>query len=295
GKEVFLGVGPAADVDRYLDGVPYDEVIQVRFSPFRYETTRHDGDRAPEPPADQSFWSARASGPGEQTLEFGVNGGDYRVVVMNADASQGVDVRSSFALRAPFLRRLALGMLIVGLLLLGVGVALLVWGIRTKVPRRQPAWGPYGGYPGYPGYGYPPGYGQGGYPPPGYPPAGYPPPGSTAAQAPPGYPPAGYPPGSTPAEPTPGYPPAAGWQPTPPASPGWTGPPPSTQRLPSPEPPEAPRPDASAERPGSGAGPRPDAPTDRPPPDTGPPAEPLPEAAPPAEPPADRDGEDRRT
>src|SRR6266516_3069655 len=37
GKEIFIGVGPTLDVDRYLDGVPVDLVTDIGFSPFRLD------------------------------------------------------------------------------------------------------------------------------------------------------------------------------------------------------------------------------------------------------------------
>ena len=210
---VFVGVGPAVDVDRYLSGVEYDEVRDVTFSPFRFETERREGVRAPERPVGQRFWTEQASGAGRQTVEFRVQAGDHRIVVMNADASPGVEVRASFGVRAPWVRRLGIVLAIVGVALVLLGLLLLVWGIRTRVPPRQPAtaWGPSGGPPGYgypPAYrqqqpGYPPAYGQqAGYPPPGYPPpAGYAPP--PAGQPPPGYPPTGGPPAGFPPAPPP--------------------------------------------------------------------------------------------
>lgn len=198
GAPVFLGIGPAAEVDRYLAGVAHDEVRDIRFSPFRYDTVRRDGERVPGPPADQPLWSARAAGAGEQTLEFRVDQGDYRLVVMNADAARAVEVRASFGLRAPFLRRLGTAFTVSGVLLVLVGLLLLIWGVRSRVPPKPPVWGPYGGPPeygyghpppGYPAPGFPPGYGPPSYGPPSYGPPSYgPPPG----QPPPGQPPPGY-------------------------------------------------------------------------------------------------------
>jgi hypothetical protein len=180
GQPLFVGVAPRSDVEQYLGNVAHDEVTDVRFSPFGYDTVRREGTGTPSPPGDRPFWQARAAGTGEQRVELPLdNGGAFRVVVMNADASQGVEVRASFAVRVPFLRRLGLILAVVGVGLALLGLALLVWGIRTKVrPKPSPVapFGAYGGgYPGYAG-GPPAGYGQpGGYAP--YPP-GYPPPGA---------------------------------------------------------------------------------------------------------------------
>jgi hypothetical protein len=188
GDPIFVGAGPAAAVTAYLSGSSYDEVRDLEFSPVRYNTVRHEGERELPEPADQPLWIARASGTGEQTLELRLDTADYRVVVMNADASPAVDVRASFGVRVPLLRRLGLGLLIGGVLSVLVGLVLLVLGVRVKVPPRQPAWG---GPPGYwappaagPGYWAPPGAG----PPPGYPypPPPGPPPGAPYRPPPPG-------------------------------------------------------------------------------------------------------------
>ena len=243
GRDLFLGVGPAADVDDYLAGVQHDVITDIELRPFRYDLRRVAGGGVPEPPAMQSFWTTSVTGPGEQTLEFAATGGSFQVVVMNADASQGVSVRGSLAVRIPILRSVAVGMLVVGGLVLLVGVALLVWGIRTRATPRGGA-----DLPG--GYGFPPA----GYAPPvaGY---GYPPPGAGPT---PGYvPPPGYP---QPQYPQPGFPPAP-WpiqQPgspaaSPPAAPTPSGAPVAAPERPAEPPTTTPEPPAGGDdRPGPG-------------------------------------------
>ncbi len=187
-KPVFVGAGPSAAVMTYLSGSAYDEVRELEFSPVRYDVTRHEGERELPAPADQPLWTARAAGTGEQTLELRLDDPDFRVVVMNADASPEVDVRVSFGVKVPVLRRLGIGLLIGGVLAILVGVALLVLGVRVKLPPKQPPWaGPPPGYwappgatPAYP-YGPPAGYPPAGYSPPGYPPAAQPPAGQPPA------------------------------------------------------------------------------------------------------------------
>jgi len=215
GKDVFIGVGPAGEVEQYLSGVPKAEIVDVNLSPFRLSTVRVDGTRTPEPPTDQTFWTAKATGSGEQTLEWALQGGyrGYRFILMNADASQNVTAQASMGVRVPFLRSVGVGLLVAGGIVGAVGLGLFVWGLMTKVPPKVPP-GMYPAAAGWP----PPGYGP--YPPPGYGPPGTPPPGwpppppygqPTPAGPPdqPGYlPPAGYaPPGQ------PGYPPPGGYAP----------------------------------------------------------------------------------
>jgi hypothetical protein len=251
-EPVFVGVGPATEVDSYLAGVPVDEVVSIDFTPFTMRTDRREGSRKPAAPGDQAFWTARAAGTGQQTLDWDARVGIYRVVLMRLDGSLGVQATARFGIRIPFLRGLGLGLLGGGGVSFLVGVLLLIFGIRAKV-NRAPAgypgqFGPPGVYPppgpypaGYPAQGYPaqgyPGYPGQGYPPQGYPGQGYPgqdqsgqyPPGQYApeGQTPASgqYPAEGqYPPGGQygqypPAAPYGQYPPAAPYDQSQPAAP----------------------------------------------------------------------------
>jgi hypothetical protein len=136
---VFVGVAPAADVDRYLAGTAYDELVEVRLSPLRATLVPSDGTRAPAPPADGPGWTVSASGAGEQTIDVPVRDGGQRLVIMNADAGAGVDVTAALSVRAPFLRRLGLGLLIAGALVAPVGGLLLAAGVRRVLRDRPPA------------------------------------------------------------------------------------------------------------------------------------------------------------
>ncbi len=206
GQPIFLGVARSSDVDAYLDGIAHEEVRDINLSPYRVRTTLRDGLPVAEPPSDQTFWVAQASGD-DSTIEWQVADGAYRFVMMNEDGSPGVDAQAQFGIKVGGLRGLGIGALIVGILIALVGLTLLIWGIRTRGRPAQPA--PATGYPtaggtqpygppqpgtqqpGPPSYGPPPGeqppYGQ---PPQGQPPHGQPPHG----QPPYGQPPHGQPP-----------------------------------------------------------------------------------------------------
>ena len=136
GGPVFVGVAPAADVERYLAGSAYDELVDVRLSPLRATPVPSDGTRAPAPPADGPRWTVSASGSGEQTIDVPVHDGGRRLVIMNADAAAGVDVTAALSVRAPFLRRLALGLLVAGAVVAPVGGLLLAAGVRRVLPSR---------------------------------------------------------------------------------------------------------------------------------------------------------------
>jgi hypothetical protein len=81
-------------------------------------------------------WTVSASGPGEQTVEVPVHAGGQRLVVMNADGAAGIEVDAALSLRAPFLRRLAIGLLVAGVVVAPLGGLALVLGVRRTVRAR---------------------------------------------------------------------------------------------------------------------------------------------------------------
>ncbi len=137
GGAVFVGVAPTAAVDQYLAGAAYDELVDVKLSPLRVTRLPSDGTRAPARPADGPHWTVSASGTGEQTIDVPVRDGGQRLVVMNADAAAGVNVTAALSVRAPFLRRLGLGLLIAGAIVAPIGGLLLAAGVR-RVMRTRP-------------------------------------------------------------------------------------------------------------------------------------------------------------
>ena len=113
-RAVFVGIGPAAEVDRYLEGVEHDVIDDLDSSGDPEYALRAGG--APSgPPSTQTFWTASASGPGGQTLEWEPEDGDWRAVVMNEDASRGVSTEASVGAELD-------SVLWIGLALLGVGI-----------------------------------------------------------------------------------------------------------------------------------------------------------------------------
>ncbi|MFM6847728.1 MAG: DUF4389 domain-containing protein [Terrabacter sp.] len=132
GKAVFIGIGDAQRVDAYLRGVAHDEVIDIT-DPFargqRAAVLRSvPGGSSVAPPSSQTFWAATADGNGQQELTWHVSDGRWAVVLMNADASPGVDLAVTMGVRADVLIPLALVMLGVGLVLTGLAVALIIRG-----------------------------------------------------------------------------------------------------------------------------------------------------------------------
>jgi hypothetical protein len=123
---VFVGIGPAAQVERYLANVPRDELRDLG------DVTRTPlgGDAEPAVPQAQPFWVARATGSGEQALRWKVRDGDWRAVVMAADGSRGVDADLSVGATVPDLDWLSGGLLAGGGMLLLIGGTLIYLGAR---------------------------------------------------------------------------------------------------------------------------------------------------------------------
>ncbi|MFC7615413.1 DUF4389 domain-containing protein [Actinokineospora soli] len=135
---VFVGVGPAAEVDRYLDGVAHAALETVVVTDGRTEArlVEHPGAAPALPPATALRWRAVDQGAGPRVLTWTADPGDWRFVVMAADARPGVDVEVTAGATVPPLPWIAVGLLVLGAALGAGGVTLLLVGLRT--PPRAP-------------------------------------------------------------------------------------------------------------------------------------------------------------
>jgi Domain of unknown function (DUF4389) len=145
GTDVFIGIGPTTDVEAYLDGVEHAQVRDVDFDPFEAKYRLFAGGEPSGPPGEQTFWAASASGPGEQVATWKAESGEWTLVLMNADASDGVDADVSIGAKVGILLWFAIGLLVAGLLVLAVGVLLIVLGARGATSRAAPAAAPAAG------------------------------------------------------------------------------------------------------------------------------------------------------
>nr|MBA2641730.1 DUF4389 domain-containing protein [Actinomycetota bacterium] len=93
-RAVFVGIAPAAEVDRYLEGVEHD-VVDDLDSTGDPEYSPRAGSAPSEPPSNVTFWAESVAGQGEQTLDWEPKDGDWRVVLMNEDALRGVSSEMS--------------------------------------------------------------------------------------------------------------------------------------------------------------------------------------------------------
>jgi hypothetical protein len=125
GAPVFVAIGPADAVSRYLAGVSYTSVIALGDQ----DVIQHPGSLVPAPPAALD-WAAQARGAGPQTLRWTVRSGDWMVVVMNADGSPGVTIRAEMGVSSPVLPSLAAELLAAGILAALTGAMLVVISAR---------------------------------------------------------------------------------------------------------------------------------------------------------------------
>ena len=137
-KPVFVGIGSDADVSRYLSGVGYDELTDFDHGDPQFDL--HSGGAPPGRPGDEDFWEAQAEGAGEQTLNWDADFGRWTALVMNADASRGVNVEADAGLKLDWAVWAGLGLFVVGLLMT-TGAVVIVLLIGRRASRDQVAAG----------------------------------------------------------------------------------------------------------------------------------------------------------
>jgi hypothetical protein len=143
-KPAFVGVGPAKDVERYLKGAPVDEVTDFEVNPFKMKHDPRAGDKRLAPPGKQSFWLAQSTGS-DASLDWKGGDGEYRIVVMNADGSRGVQTHGDASVTIPHTAAIAWSLVGGGLLLLLAGAATIAAArASAPTPRRTPAYSPAG-------------------------------------------------------------------------------------------------------------------------------------------------------
>jgi hypothetical protein len=132
---VFVGIGPSDAVETYLEGVAVSEVSRVRADgTVVYRDV--SGTATPAAPLEQAFWVTSASGDGAQTVTWDLEQGDWGVVVMNADASQGVTVEAIAAADTELLVWVAAGLIAVGLVIAVVATVMML--LRWRAPAPSP-------------------------------------------------------------------------------------------------------------------------------------------------------------
>jgi hypothetical protein len=130
-KRVFAGIGPDDDVDRYLSEVAHDELLDLDGDDPEFDL--HEGLAPRSPPGEQNFWVAESQGSGEQALTWDAEFGRWTAVVMNADATRGIDIEADVGVELDWAIWAGLGMLVVGLLMsAGAVIVILLIGRRAS-------------------------------------------------------------------------------------------------------------------------------------------------------------------
>jgi hypothetical protein len=127
---VFVGIGPAADVNAYLAGVRRE--VGSGFDGHRSDFHSRGVHAPAGPPTAQGFWAAHATGSGTELLTWSPTKGNWRVVLMNADGSHGISATVSIGAKFPHLLWLGVGAAGFGGLLLLVSGAGLYATVHTR-------------------------------------------------------------------------------------------------------------------------------------------------------------------
>jgi hypothetical protein len=134
GKPVFIGIIPQHEAFNYLGSAEYDQLTQfvmedlTRRRPY-IEYRHHQGEEITVSPTDLDIWVAESNGIGTQTLTWSPKPGEYWLVIMNSDASPGVNVELGISVKIPILVKIAQGLFLGGLALAGLGVAVIYFGV----------------------------------------------------------------------------------------------------------------------------------------------------------------------
>lgn len=141
GGALFIGIAATADVDDYLSGIAHAEITDLVFNndstirDVAYAT--HDGTAAPTAPGLQGFWEESVEGSGIQTLDWSLESGDWKVVVMNADATTGVTADLAVGIKMPILTTVAWIAIAVGVVSLLGGGYLAYRGLRRREAPQE--------------------------------------------------------------------------------------------------------------------------------------------------------------
>ncbi len=136
GGDVVVGVAPAADLDAFLIRGSAETVNDLDFDPFGYRGVIVGGNRA-LPAPDPALFVAYAAGPGAQEIEWTVQAGEWRAIIMNADGSPGVDIDGRFAAKFAYLRGFAIAGMIIGGTLAALGLLILAIQFRPGRKKRD--------------------------------------------------------------------------------------------------------------------------------------------------------------
>ena len=131
-QPVFVGIGRDKDVERYLGRVAHDQLVDFDGGDPEFE--RYAGGAPRSPPGEQKFWVAQSAGSVDQTLTWDADFGRWTVVVMNADATPGIDVEADAGVKLDWAIWAGLGMLVVGLVMTA-GAVVVIFLVGRRATR----------------------------------------------------------------------------------------------------------------------------------------------------------------
>jgi hypothetical protein len=98
---------------------------------FDNDTIERPGAGVPGTPANESFWAYSTRGEGANNLRWDLDEGKWSIVVMNDDASAGIEVAAEAGAEIPALPWVATGLLIGGAVGLGLAALVIVLAVRS--------------------------------------------------------------------------------------------------------------------------------------------------------------------
>jgi hypothetical protein len=137
--ELFIGIGPADEVDAWLDEVGWDKVtvFSADGTDVRYDRMGAEGSMSDLPaPADEDFWTVSDVGS-SVALDWDYREGHYTIVLMNADGFPGVNADGSLRLEIPRLSLFLAVLPVAGLGTFLLGSLILLVLRRRSRSRRE--------------------------------------------------------------------------------------------------------------------------------------------------------------
>jgi hypothetical protein len=140
GKPIFIGIAPVGDVRAWLGPAAHDQVNDLEVDPFSVKYLRQPGAvLAVSAPVPQTFWTVRSTGGATQVLNWKITGGQWAIVIANADGSPGVDVNARLGAKLSWLGPLSITLIVAGLVLFVIAIVIIVLAVRGR-RKALPAW-----------------------------------------------------------------------------------------------------------------------------------------------------------
>lgn len=134
-QAIFIGIGPASEVDQYFSGVSLDEVTGLGVDRDDVDYRSRSGGAPTSLPGDQEFWVAASQGTGDQEMEWELDKGEWKLVFMNADGASGLQADVEAGVKISILLPIGIGLIVAGIVGIVVTVVLMV--VMVRVGRTK--------------------------------------------------------------------------------------------------------------------------------------------------------------